>query len=205
MTRPRPTPAARVTEARRALETGRALRVPGAADLATALDLAEAGQPADAAARLSALVAAQPSLAAARLFLGLALDAAGQRSEAVAALTTALENGLEDYDCLYLIGDALTDWHAPEQACTAFDRAIAIAPHSSRAHLARGQAYSESGDVTSAIRDMRRATLLEPGLVAAHVALGDELRAAGMLDTVSWHCWQVVGKPVWGTGVVALL
>jgi len=176
------TPAARLTQARRALEAGHALRVPAGADLAAALDLAEAGQPADAAARLSALVAAEPGLAAARLFLGLVLDAAGQRPAAVAALAAALENSVEDYDCLYLIGDALTEWQAPEQACTAFDRAITIAPHSSHAHLARGRACSESGDVTSAIRDTRRATLLEPGLVAAHVALGDELRAAGMLD-----------------------
>jgi len=182
VTRVRPTPTVRLTEARRALEAGRALRVPGAADLAAALDLAEAGQPAEAVACLSSLAAAEPGVAAAQLFLGFALDAAGQRSEAVATLAAALRNDVDDYDCLYLIGDALTDWDAPEQGCDAFDRAIALAPHSSRAHLARGRARSACGDVTSAIRDMRRATLLEPGLVAAHVALGDELRAAGMLD-----------------------
>lgn len=140
------------------------------------------GQPAEAADALTKIVTAQPDLGPARLFLGLTLDAAGRRTDAVTALSTALDDGIEDYDCLFLIGEALTDWDAPEQACAAFDRAIGIAPHSSRAHLARGRALSACGEITSAIRDMRRATLLEPNFAAGHVALGDELRNAGMLD-----------------------
>ena len=182
MTRIRPTPLGRLAAARQALASGRALHVPAAVGLAAALDSAETGAFADAASRLAALVAAEPGFAAARLFLGLVLDAAGRRTEAVDALGAALERDADDYDCLCLMADALTDWGAPERACAALDRAIALAPHSSHAHLARGRARAECGDITAALRDIRHATLLQPGYVAAHVALGDELSHAGMLD-----------------------
>lgn len=182
MTRVRLTPLGRLMAARQALAGGQSFRAPTAAELLAILDIAEAGAYADAATRLEALVAEEPDNAAARLFLGFVLDAAGRRSDAVAALDAMLQRDIEDYDCLCLGADALTDWNLPEQACIALDRAIALAPHSSHAHLARGRALAECGDISAAIRDMRRATLLQPDFVAAHVALGDELREAGMLD-----------------------
>lgn len=172
-------PAERLQSARRALECGAALRRPGAAALSAALELAEAGQYAAAA---DSLASASGAAAALRLFRALALDAAGQRADALAELTLAVEAGLDDYDCLCLAGDALLDWDAPEYAIAAYDQAIALAPHSSHAHLRRGTAFAGCGDVGSAIRDMRRATLLQPNLAAAHVALGDEQRTAGLLD-----------------------
>jgi type III protein arginine methyltransferase len=87
-----------------------------------------------------------------------------------------------DFDILCLTGDLARHFNFLEIAIKAFDRAIEIAPHASHALLRRGQTFSEAGDVSAAIDDLLRATLLQPNLCSAHIALGDEYRSANMTD-----------------------
>ena len=101
----------------------------------------------------------------------------------------AVEDSEAEFDVLCIAGDFARHFDCPEIAFKAYDRAIDIAPHASHAHLRRGQAYSETGDVTAAIDDLRRATLLQPNLTAAHTALGDEYRSANMTDAAC-KCYQ---------------
>jgi tetratricopeptide (TPR) repeat protein len=118
---------------------------------------------------------------------GLALQAVitGEREDlghSEAQFLRAVEAVDPDFDILCLTGDLARHFGFLEIAVKAFDRAIEIAPHASRALLRRGQTFSEAGDVSAAINDLLRATLLQPNLCAAHVALGDEYRSANMTD-----------------------
>jgi type III protein arginine methyltransferase len=106
----------------------------------------------------------------------------GDLNRAKDYLTAAVEAVDPEFDILCLIGDLARHFGLLEIAIKAFDRAIEIAPHASHTLLRRGQTFSEAGDVSAAIDDLLRATLLQPNLCAAHVALGDEYRSANMTD-----------------------
>ncbi|NKB20797.1 MAG: tetratricopeptide repeat protein [Alphaproteobacteria bacterium] len=97
-------------------------------------------------------------------------------------LLKAIDADDPEFDILCLTGDFSRHFGFLELAIKAYDRAIEIAPHASHAHLRRGQVYSEAGDVSAAIDDLLRATLLQPNLISAQVALGDEYRSANMTD-----------------------
>jgi len=101
----------------------------------------------------------------------------------------AVEAEYPEFDILCLTGDLARHFGFLEIAVRAFDRAIEIAPHASHALLRRGQTSSEAGDVSAAIDDLLRATLLQPNLCAAHVALGDEYRSANMTDA-AFRCYH---------------
>jgi tetratricopeptide (TPR) repeat protein len=118
---------------------------------------------------------------------GLALQAViagehGEQEQSEDYFLRAIEAVDPDFDILCLSGDLARHFGFLEIAAKAFDRAIEIAPHASHALLRRGQTFSEAGDVSAAIDDLLRATLLQPDLCAAHVALGDEYRSANMTD-----------------------
>ena len=68
-------------------------------------------------------------MTAARLFLGLALDEAGQRGAAVKAFDAVLDEDAEagaEFEELCLMGDALLDWALPERAARCPRRALAL-------------------------------------------------------------------------------
>jgi len=160
------------------------MRAPGADALEAALER-HAETPAVLAAALRDLVSDVPQLTAVQLFLGFALDAAGHRKEAIAALRAVAAGRRAGFDCLCLAADALTAWGTPEEAVAACTAALEIAPHASHAYLRRGRASAVAGDVTAAVEDLRHATLLQPSLVEAHLALARELRAAGRAEAAA--------------------
>ena len=82
-----------------------------------------------------------------------------------------------NFDILCLTGDLARYFGFLEITVKAFDRAMEIVLHASHALLRRGQIFSEAGGVLAVIDDLLRATLLQPNLCAAHVALGDEYRS----------------------------
>jgi tetratricopeptide (TPR) repeat protein len=83
---------------------------------------------------------------------------------------------------LCLTGDLDRHFSFLEITVKAFDRIMEIVPHASNALLRRGKIFSEAGGVLAVIDDFLRATLLQPNLCKARVALGDEYRSANMTD-----------------------
>ena len=101
---------------------------------------------------------------------------------ALATLDAILTADQVSYDVLCLSGDLYEEWKEPTKGSKAYDRAIELAPHASHAFLRRGQLCSLAGDVTAAIADLERASLLQPTLAEAHIALGHEYRDASMAN-----------------------
>ena len=165
---------------RAAVDASDALRLPGGDALARVLALMTGNRPAKALEMLAPLVDGPAIACVARVLEAVLLDATGRRGDAKAVLARFLEDPDAGYDMLCLAGDLFLDWRMAGEACRAYDRAVALAPHSSHAILRRGKALSEAGEVTGALDDLRRATLLQPNLAEAHRALGDELRDASM-------------------------
>lgn len=172
--------AARLAAARGALADTDAMRRPEGVVLARAFAALDAGDKAGAAAALSQVGEAAP--ATVLLLRGLLELTENQAAAARATLGRVPVGNDVPYDVLCLCGDALLDLGEPDAAIAAYDKAIAAAPHASHAFLRRGRARSGGGDVTGAIEDLLRATLLQPTLGEAHSALGDEYRAASMTD-----------------------
>lgn len=172
----------RLEDAKQGLSPFRYMRLPGGDQLHQALKLIDDGSTSDAILVLNKLVASRPEMASAHLFLGLTLDAAGKRAGAVKALDAALATGLEEFDELCLIGDALLDWDQPEKSAAAFRRAIQVSPHDALGFWGLGRAESHLGDNTAARRNLEKAVLLKPNFAPAHIDLGHECRATNLLD-----------------------
>jgi len=171
--------ATRIARARAALQATDAMRRPEGALLADAFAALDRGGPAEAAAALAPAADAPPAI----LLLRGLLEQAENRAEAArATLRRAAADGDIPYEALCLCGDALLELGEPDAAVAAYGRAILEAPHAAHAFLGRGRARSGAGDVTGAIEDLLRATVVEPGLAEAHRALADEYRAASMTD-----------------------
>src|SRR5690606_11392358 len=159
------------------------LRRPAGDALARALDRAAAGDGSAAQASLPKLAPDAALAAASKLLEALLLDSRGKRDAAEEALAAVVLNESSPFDLLCLAGDCFLDWHRPEAARRAYDRAIALAPHASPAILRRGRAFAAIGDLAAAVDDFRRASLLQPNLLDAHLALGDACRDAAMLES----------------------
>lgn len=117
----------------------------------------------------------------------LAKAAAGDKTGLAASLRKLIGDEGTDYDILCLCAELALAADLPDHAITACNRALEIAPHASHALLRRGKARSALSDITGAIADFRRASLLQPTLTDAHIALADECRAANMLDSAIRH------------------
>lgn len=67
-----------------------------------------------------------------------------------------------EYDRLIAAGDAAASADPPFQALEAYSGAIALRPDSMLAHLKRGMTYQRHGELENALRDLRRASELDP-------------------------------------------
>ncbi|MEE8333645.1 MAG: 50S ribosomal protein L11 methyltransferase [Alphaproteobacteria bacterium] len=172
--------AARLAAARGTLANTDVMRRPEGALLARAFAAIDAG---DSAGAEAALIDAGDAAPATVLLMRGLLEQAENRAAAARATLGRVPVGNDvPYDVLCLCGDALLELGEPDAAIAAYDMAITGAPHAALAFLRRGQARALAGDVTGAIEDLLRATLLQPTLDDAHCALGDEYRAASMTD-----------------------
>jgi tetratricopeptide (TPR) repeat protein len=70
-------------------------------------------------------------------------------------------------------GDQAVASERPFQAIEAYSGAIARSPESVLAHIKRGSVYYSQNELEAALRDLRRATELDPGAVRAIELLGD--------------------------------
>jgi len=167
---------------REAAEDSEMLRFPGGNTISRSLILLEKGDIREATRELSPLLDGSPLRDVAHFLMALVFEADNDRELALAALAAIVDAGQSRYDILCLTGDLYADWNSPDDGRRAYDRAIALAPHSSHAFLRRGRLYSAAGDVTAALSDFERATLLQPNLADAHLALGNEYRDASMAN-----------------------
>jgi tetratricopeptide (TPR) repeat protein len=78
-----------------------------------------------------------------------------------------------DFDRLIANGDQAVADERPFQAIEAYSGAIARNPDSMLAHLKRGSVYHSQNQLDAALRDLRRATELDPSALRAIEMLGD--------------------------------
>jgi tetratricopeptide (TPR) repeat protein len=167
---------------RKATESGEQLRFPGGNAIARSLDLLERGDIRQATQEISPLLDASPLRDLAHFLMALIFEMDNDRELALAALTSIVDRDGSSYDFLCLSGELYADWKMPEEGRKAYDRAIELAPHASHAFFRRGQLNSAVGDVTAAISDLERATLLQAGFAEAHMVLGHEYSNASMAN-----------------------
>ena len=91
---------------------------------------------------------------------------------------SALANERE-FDRQIANGDRAVAEERPFQAIEAYSGAIARNPDSMLAHLKRGSVYHSQNQLDAALRDLRRATALDPSALRAIEALGDVNVALG--------------------------
>lgn len=135
------------------------------------------GQPADAAALMRGVLAAQPTCAPALEVLGEAYLAAGRYDDSRAAIRTALLAG-ERPDLLVTLGEVELRRANPTGAREAFRRAAEIDHRNERALAALGLLAASMGDGPAARAALERAiaingTLVEAQIVQAQLALTD--------------------------------
>jgi tetratricopeptide (TPR) repeat protein len=109
----------------------------------------------------------------------------------IAVLTVAAAAGVvvytvsaaaREYDRLIAAGDAAVAAEHPFQALEAYSGAIALRPDSMLAHLKRGMTYQRHGEPENALRDLRRATDLDPTATRPQELGGDVNMALGRYD-----------------------
>ncbi len=94
---------------------------------------------------------------------------------------SALTNERE-FDRLIAAGDQAVTEERPFQAIEAYSGAIARNPDSMLAHLRRGSVYHAQNQLEAALRDLRRATEIDPSALRAIEMLGDVNVGLGRAD-----------------------
>jgi tetratricopeptide (TPR) repeat protein len=111
-----------------------------------------------------------------RTFLVLLLVAAGAVAAALGVSAYASE---QEFERLVTVGDVAMAEDQPSAAVEAFSGAIALKPESMLGYLKRGQAYLARAEWVSALRDLDRATELDPTAPLPLELLGDANEALG--------------------------
>lgn len=87
-----------------------------------------------------------------------------------------------EYSRLIAAGDQAVVESHPFQALESYSGAIALRPESMVAHLKRGSTYRERGDLDAALKDLRRASELDPTATLPLELLGDTYLALQRFD-----------------------
>jgi predicted RNA methylase len=169
-------------ELRHLIEQTDIQRTTGGQTLVQALAHAESGQYEEALAEAVSLAPSESLCDLALIFAAVLNNRFGRETIVGEQARAALSHPETSYEILCLAADLLRDMGDLEGSIAACDRALDAAPHASHALLRRGRAQSLRGDITAAIHDFHRATLLQPNLLEAHIALGDEYRGANMSE-----------------------
>jgi tetratricopeptide (TPR) repeat protein len=92
-----------------------------------------------------------------------------------------------EFDRLIAAGDQAVAAERPFQAIEAYSGAIARNPESVLAHIKRGSVYYEQNQLDDALRDLRRATELDPSAMRAIEMLGDVNVGLGRTERAVAH------------------
>ena len=100
------------------------------------------------------------------LVILLAAGAAGATAYVVYATS-------QEYDRLMAAGDRAQAEERPFEALEAYSGAVALRPDSMVAHLKRGMAYQQRGELEAALKDLRQAAVLDPTATRPQELIGD--------------------------------
>jgi tetratricopeptide (TPR) repeat protein len=101
---------------------------------------------------------------------------------AAALIVYAVSAAAREYDRLIASGDAAVAADQPFQALEDYSGAIVLRPDSMLAHLKRGMTYQRHGELENALKDLRRATELDPTATRPQELLGDVNMALSRYD-----------------------
>jgi serine/threonine-protein kinase len=146
-----------------------------------ALALALAAQGGDPVPLLRAAQAHHPADFWLNYDLGLALDRAKHREEAVGYYRAALAVRPGASAVYGDLGSALRAKH-PDEALVAYRKAVALAPEDAWAHADLGDALLEKGRPEEALAAFQKAVALDARCTTAYAGLGEALRQKGRLD-----------------------
>lgn len=145
-----------------------------------------------------------------RYLAALVVLAAGVAAGAAVYTVSATES---EYSRLVAVGDEAVTNGQSFQALEAYSGAIALRPDSMLAHLKRGMTYRDRGELDAALKDLRRASDLDPTATMPLELLGDTnlalerfARAAERyeayvsLDDRSPRAWYKLGLARYRTG-----
>jgi protein O-GlcNAc transferase len=147
--------------------------------LAEALALHRQGATAQAIARYSAVLDAEPGNADAYYHLGVIACQEGRFAEGAAFAGKALAGNARHERAHVLLGRALSALGCDDEAVSSFTRAIALAPDFAQAHSHLADLLSDLGRNPEAIDSYDRALALAPDAVADWFNRGLALRALG--------------------------
>jgi serine/threonine protein kinase/Flp pilus assembly protein TadD len=139
-------------------------------------------RPADAVGFLRAAVAARPDSSEAYDRLGRALDAQGQKEEALAAYRKAVDLNPNNPAAQNNLATDLSYKTQLDEAIAACRRAIALEPNSAPPHANLSRRLLAKGKIDEATAESRLAVRLDPQLSTAHLDLGECLEAQGQWD-----------------------
>ena len=105
-----------------------------------------------------------------RYIVALVVLAGGVAAGATSYIAYATDR---DYTRLIAAGDQAIAAGSPYQALESYSGAIALRPESMVAYLKRGDTYRERGQFDAALRDLRRASELDPTATLPLELLGD--------------------------------
>lgn len=146
--------------------------------LAAALTLHQQGQLAQARERYGAILATDPSTAAAHHYLGLLEHQSGNPMAALQHLRTAAQSETAEPFYWVNLGNLLKDLQRPQEAETAYQRALAQEPGDALALYNLGHLYQLYGRWSEAAASFGQATAAQDDFVAAWQKLAAmELRA----------------------------
>jgi tetratricopeptide (TPR) repeat protein/tRNA A-37 threonylcarbamoyl transferase component Bud32 len=114
--------------------------------------------------------------------LGIALEAKGDLTGAIAAYKKAIALDPKPAFTHYNLGNAQAAKKDLARAIACYKQAIALDPTHAPAHNNLGIALKAKGDLTGAIAAYKKAIALDPKYAMAHYNLGNALKAKGELD-----------------------
>ncbi|NNF59410.1 MAG: tetratricopeptide repeat protein [Rhodothermaceae bacterium] len=100
----------------------------------------------------------------------------------VARIREGLAGGAERPEARVVLGRALADMNAQQEAEQVLAEAITRHPEDAPAHFWLGEVRLRRGDARAAIEPLQRAVALAPAFTEAHVKLADALAAAGQSE-----------------------
>jgi serine/threonine-protein kinase len=137
---------------------------------------------AEALGHLMAAVALRKDSPGANLNLGLALEAGGQRDEAIACYRRAVALAPKYVAAHSNLGGALLRAQRLDEAIACFRRGVALAPRYALARVNLGNGLHGKGRLDEAIACYRKAIDLDPKNALAHCNLGSALADKDQLD-----------------------
>lgn len=111
--------------------------------------------------------------------LGVALEAAGRKEEAVAHYLEALRIQPYYVDALFYLGSNLVERGLVDEAIPLLSQAVTLEPENAKGHFGLGRAFSRKGRWDEAAQHFMRAIELQPNWEKAYSNMGFALLAKG--------------------------